>query len=455
MFMVIRDLALTQLLDKVTRKSDLAIKFRKVPGGLFEKCKNCNVCTVERSLYNVATLISEPLARGCTDLIIYLVVGDESNLYSAILLDYIRSLYSLVILQAQRLNRIDEFVNPDRVNFTILPVADWKVLLEDDIEVIKMEQVGRSSLRSRLLEPRPSDDGSREEHSSPTGPGKGVVPRKRETYILPELPEYTFTEFYKRFVDINPGDGTESWKRQGPLEDTGTIDCLGTSCANLVVEKYENVMCCGTFDRLHFGHKVLLLTAFLSSGRNLNVGITASKEMLDSKEYMEHIEPFEKRQARVTRYLGEMKQVYCRGTHQDAKITYGDGTSTCGSGRVAEPKRVNYHNCDFLPFHQGNRLEEDRCNDSIKDETYEGACSNITIFPLMDLLGPSRYIKEQFAMIVTSEIIQGANAVNEYRRGANLFPWHIILIGFVVRPGKESDTFPKLSSSFIRRRLTI
>jgi pantetheine-phosphate adenylyltransferase len=69
------------------------------------------------------------------------------------------------------------------------------------------------------------------------------------------------------------------------------------------IEKFKEVMCGGSFDHFHVGHKFFLLTAF-EHGKNVTVGIT-SDDFLRKKIGTTNAFPYEKRKKDVIEFLQE------------------------------------------------------------------------------------------------------------------------------------------------------
>eukprot|EP00184_Porphyridium_aerugineum_P000852 CAMPEP_0184699676 /NCGR_PEP_ID=MMETSP0313-20130426/5860_1 /TAXON_ID=2792 /ORGANISM="Porphyridium aerugineum, Strain SAG 1380-2" /LENGTH=351 /DNA_ID=CAMNT_0027158799 /DNA_START=100 /DNA_END=1155 /DNA_ORIENTATION=+ len=70
-------------------------------------------------------------------------------------------------------------------------------------------------------------------------------------------------------------------------------------------QHYKSVLVGGTFDHLHAGHRLLLATSAMHVSPSqglLRVGIS-SEELLKTKKYSTHLEPFVVRKARVQQYL--------------------------------------------------------------------------------------------------------------------------------------------------------
>uniref|UniRef100_A0A1B6MQ73 Bifunctional coenzyme A synthase n=1 Tax=Graphocephala atropunctata TaxID=36148 RepID=A0A1B6MQ73_9HEMI len=69
---------------------------------------------------------------------------------------------------------------------------------------------------------------------------------------------------------------------------------------------YENVVLGGTFDRLHYGHKIMLSEAILRCKRKITVGVTDT-QMLKSKKLWELVEPCDLRMKKVRDFLEEVE----------------------------------------------------------------------------------------------------------------------------------------------------
>ncbi|XP_065176371.1 bifunctional coenzyme A synthase-like [Sycon ciliatum] len=69
---------------------------------------------------------------------------------------------------------------------------------------------------------------------------------------------------------------------------------------------YDNVVLGGTFDRLHYGHRLFLATACLLARKKLTIGLTSPK-MLGKKTLGDIIQPFEYRKSFLEQFLGRIR----------------------------------------------------------------------------------------------------------------------------------------------------
>lgn len=69
---------------------------------------------------------------------------------------------------------------------------------------------------------------------------------------------------------------------------------------------YGYVAVGGTFDHLHAGHKMLLLTSMSHTTRRLRIGVT-STALLANKKYAKVLQPFEARRDAVLRYVTSVR----------------------------------------------------------------------------------------------------------------------------------------------------
>lgn len=76
---------------------------------------------------------------------------------------------------------------------------------------------------------------------------------------------------------------------------------------------FEKVLVAGTFDRLHEGHKCLLITAIKHCKKDLVVGIT-NDHMLKQKKHSSIIQPFHKRKQNVVNFFSSLQWAKCNTT---------------------------------------------------------------------------------------------------------------------------------------------
>lgn len=247
------------------------------------------------------------------------------------------------------------------------------------------------------------------------------------------------------------------------LSDMRELDCLALSipcdegCAVRDVLFFDNVICGGTFDCLHFGHKYLLLVAFLSCRQSLHIGITASDALLHRKSDYSLIQSYETRLEAVERYLCLLKLLY-----EPKRVK----ASTLPPDFTHGARLTSYNNCDFfscstepLPLphcvefcYREFLLSKSGATPSPKEPT---SGVSVTTFKLMDIYGPADMLDDSFALVISPESLPGAEQVNAYRRSKGLLGWLLLSGGFVLHPEFECNyrNVEKVSSSRIRRSL--
>ncbi|CDR96529.1 hypothetical protein, conserved [Babesia bigemina] len=245
------------------------------------------------------------------------------------------------------------------------------------------------------------------------------------------------------------------------LSKISEVDCLAVydpkhDDAIREVLFFDNVMCCGTFDCLHFGHKYLLLSAFLSCRSSMQIGVTASDALLSKKQNFSLIQSLEKRREAVERYMRVLRYLY--GSRRMLSSPLLD--------HFANGSRVmSYHNCDFFayPFtpvllpdcgelSYSEYYADNPPHDAVPADSADALRPCVTTFELMDIYGPAAVLEETFALVISPESLPGAEKVNDLRRSKGLSVWPLLSSGFVLHP--ESDCtrkkVHKVSSSRIR-----
>ncbi|EDO07830.1 hypothetical protein BBOV_III002660 [Babesia bovis T2Bo] len=550
------------------------VSFRKYVHSVRRCCHQCRFCKVSANLLEVASLISRTLANGYRELTVFLVVEEERQLYSTFVLDYIQSLYALVIQTYARYGADVGFclpgdtvgiLNPNTHNLTVLPLYDWRGLLDRapqcsyfdsrselkflmvdgtpyvfaefynelarrgyvvdatwDSTVYLSTQVHRSC-NGTTLDHASSEDSAFSQDDIDNQPKNGIVCVNRNTAVdsslsmayantgqLDPLGHYqgslevnTFempSVIKRNIVDPingetqanvdhvvprferstsmpccsvltnNVGVSDHSMHTSLSFQDSGDteilrllreVDCLATYDSNhdqvtREILFFDKVMCCGTFDCLHFGHKYLLLAAFLSCYRALHIGITAPDAMLSKKIDFSLIQNLEKRRDAVKRYMCMLQ------------VLYGPRTVvTPLTPNIAEGSTVvSYHNCDFFSYRtvpvalqKCTKLSyrEFRAPNRARNKTDQVNALGpiVTTFDLMDQYGPAGVIQDSFALVISPESLPGAEKVNNLRRSKGLKVWPLLSAGFVLHPDHNTrrKSLKKVSSSWIRSGL--
>ncbi|GFE52913.1 bifunctional coenzyme A synthase-like, putative [Babesia ovis] len=591
MNLVLRDPALLALLRDVHRilssGTAVHVSFRKYVRSARRCCHQCHFCRINASLLELASLISRILASGYRELTVFIILEEERHLYSTFVLDYIQSFYALVIQTSSRYgadcgscipNDNVGVLNPNTHNLTILPVYDWRGVLErahqcpflqseEEVSFLFVEgtpyiydefydaldscgyvtdPLGRlatckcplevhrdqnsdHSARTTSLDSidcsetsYSSNDGSRGQCLSTcnvTSQHDHVVSQKDPcTLKIGKLCSANNTD--TRFNNDSTNVATTSCSTQeagsdppyadGQVVDTnetmasrmdrsasmpckialnssfmlmnnriqtafsfcgsddreilsrlGEVDCLAVYDPNNEVVareilSFDNVMCCGTFDCLHFGHKYLLLCAFLSCHQTLQIGITAPGDMLHSKIDFSLIQNLEKRREAVEHYMRLLQVLY------GPRTVY-----TPPPPSIPEGSRVvSYHNCDFfsystIPMSLQKCLElsyhEFRAPKAPSKPTMPSDVTglSVTTFDLIDRYGPAGVIKDSFALVISPESLPGAMEVNRLRSSKGLTTWPLLSAGFVLHPASDRrrKDVQKVSSSWIRSSL--
>ncbi|ORM41045.1 uncharacterized protein BXIN_0438 [Babesia sp. Xinjiang] len=610
MNLVLRDPHLLSLLRDVHRILPCVIaccvSFRKYSRSARRCCHQCRFCRVSSSILDVASLISRVLASGYRELTVFVVLDNERQLYSTFVLDYIQSLYALVIQTCSQYgadcglcipNDAVGVLNPNTHNLTVLPVYDWRGMLDraslssvfsyqgqlrfisvkgapymcDDFyqelsergysidphrklascqcssavhrngdvgtlyRFSSSESVTSNDTWEVIYEGSTVDLDRKSNSTSPCGevdpicisnrhetlknddnvlllvddkssygadsqpkcdaPKNGTIsaasrdpqdqsgriennavhcnsvtdhykehrrvsPRFERSTSMPTRsaikgdPRLTFEHLQKSASLRNPDDCTI-------ISQLKEMDCLALydpskEGATPEIMSFDNVMCCGTFDCLHFGHKYLLLSAFLSCRRSIHIGITAPDAMLRSKSDYCMIQSLEKRREVVERYVSILQLLYGRSNMD----------FPCPTNISKGTLVMNYHNCDFFSYNTVpmtlRECSELSCHEFTSEllPTEPSRVSDrlypyVTIFDLMDMYGPAGMLKESFALVISPESLPGAEKVNNLRRSKGLTVWPLLSAAFVLHPELDHrrKNVNKVASSWIRRSL--
>lgn len=160
-----------------------------------------------------------------------------------------------------------------------------------------------------------------------------------------------------------------------------------TSNSTSAKDKYETVACGGTFDHLHDGHKILLSLALFLASSKVIIGVTGPK-LLEKKKFSEVLQPFEEREQSVRTFFKHI----------------------------------------LIPSH-------------IELDFYE----------INDVCGPTGFVADIDALVVSRESAKGGEFVNNFRREKGFSILDIFVVDVVGHLEEDDDTFKgKLSSTDIR-----
>lgn len=153
------------------------------------------------------------------------------------------------------------------------------------------------------------------------------------------------------------------------------------------VNQYGTVACGGTFDHLHDGHKILLSMTLFLASKKVIIGVTGPK-LLTKKKFQEVLESYERREKNVKDFFKHI---------------------------LASP--------------------------SIEFDYYE----------INDVCGPTGFVRDIDALVVSGESAKGGEFVNNYRRDKSFPILDIITVDVVGNNQENDDTYKgKLSSTDIR-----
>ncbi|UKK02434.2 hypothetical protein MACK_002527 [Theileria orientalis] len=396
-------------------------------------------CTIESNLNDISNLICRLICKispfGVHKLNVYLLVENEFDLLSTILLNYIKSLYSLVVI-----NSINHGFNHEleillKIDLTILPICNFNSFKE--VKIMDLDRIDRT------------------DPNTTTG--------------------NTFIYFNNRFI-CNDFYGYNSRNSSTGLKIPGTRGLADTQKVPgvtgngqefaLYLKRFDNIMFCGTFDYLHYGHKLLLLAAFLSCNKNLFIGVVASDDLILKKAGFEKIQPLETRKDMVKSYLNELQLLYPSSFSFDNSGVGADSELVSSSGScMYDYVSIDFNLLNMNSSSTGYPLVDSSPNyfDIKGGSSYSSHASTanvrldeiptdngvtINLFDLFDVVGPSNRFTEKFGLVVTPELIKNGQYVNEGRLRLNLVPWDLIVVGLVCY--LKGDKLIKLSSSSIR-----
>ncbi|UKJ89424.1 hypothetical protein MACJ_002675 [Theileria orientalis] len=397
-------------------------------------------CTIESNLNDISNLICRLICKisplGVPKLNVYLLVENEFDLLSTILLNYIKSLYSLVVINSINHGFDHALEILLKIDLTILPICNFNSFKE--VKIVDLEGIDTT-------------DGN-------TITGKKFIYFKN-SFICNE-----FYGYNSKNISTGPKiSGTHGLTdAQQVLGGTGNIQDFV-----LYLRRFDNIMFCGTFDYLHYGHKLLLLAAFLSCNKNLSIGVVASDDLIFKKTGFEKIQPLETRKEMVKLYLNELQLLYPSTASFDNVVGTDSELGSSSSSSMYDYASIDfnllntnsastaYHLIDSSPTYfdmKGNCSYSPHTVSSTAnirlDEMPTGNGVTINLFDLFDVVGPSNRLTEKFGLVVTPELIKNGQYVNEQRLRLNLVPWDLIVVGLVCY--LKGDKLIKLSSSSIR-----
>nr|PVC50498.1 hypothetical protein MACL_00002241 [Theileria orientalis] len=355
-------------------------------------------CTIESNLNDISNLICRLICKisplGVPKLNVYLLVEREFDLLSTILLNYIKSLYSLVVINSIYHGFNHELEILLKLDLTILPICNFNSFKE-----VKIVDI---------------DDLDRTEANTTTG-HKFIYCSNR----------FICNDFY----GSNSNNSSTGLKISGTHGLTDTKQVLGATGNGqdlvLYLRRFDNIMFCGTFDYLHYGHKLLLLSAFLSCSKNLFIGVVASDNLIMKKADFEKIQPLETRKKMVKSYLSELQLLYSSSVNfgnsvVEADSEHGSSSSSSTYDYVSvdfnlintNSSSTEYHSIDSSPNYfdlkggTGYSVHTVSSTANVRvDEIPAGNGVTINLFDLFDVVGPSNKLTEKFGLVVTPELI--------------------------------------------------
>ncbi|ODQ77759.1 hypothetical protein BABINDRAFT_40704 [Babjeviella inositovora NRRL Y-12698] len=158
---------------------------------------------------------------------------------------------------------------------------------------------------------------------------------------------------------------------------------------------FDTVAVGGTFDHLHEGHKILLSQSLFLARKTLIVGVTGPK-LLVNKKYAEELESYEDRVRIIREFVARL-----------------------------------------LPK-SGDRIE----------------ALSVDIYMIEDICGPTGYLEDIDALVISAETRAGGKFVNDFRLKKGMHSLSIVEIGVITPGGTQNEDFStKLSSTAIRQRI--
>ena len=174
------------------------------------------------------------------------------------------------------------------------------------------------------------------------------------------------------------------------IDESVLSDSLANANSSHPAQLFKTVALGGTFDHLHDGHKILLSTALFLCKQLLIVGITGSK-LLVNKKFAEVLELFDYRQQSVLKFL--------RTIAFDSNVRF-------------------------------------------------------SIYEINDICGPTGYVSDIDALVVSGESAKGGDFVNNYRKEQEFSQLEIVSINVIGGDdSNETNNWKgKLSSTDLRQK---
>ncbi|EAN31464.1 Cytidylyltransferase family protein [Theileria parva strain Muguga] len=423
-----------------------------------DRCGKCILCVLEENIRSISRLICNIL-QYVKDLLIYLKLDQHNFLQSTITLNYIKALYSSILTHYLAIfNRMD-IMNNEQLDVIIIPI--YKIP-NQPVTIIQLNDL--------------TED-----------PDANTFLYFNNPFLYhPFYSQHSNTSHYSRTSDTTyTSDDTDDTTK---LSDLSEI-CHGVgNNSSLWIRKYDNIMFCGTFDYLHFGHKLLLLAAYLSCGKKLSIGVSTGA-LLKNKPNHNKIQHISKRIQYLHHYLHTLTHIHSVNvnTVDMVNITSGeiinydvefnvlcDQIEDNIGGNCLDPnvEKIITNNTnleikskvDRASGNKNSHLNHFCCSqntiNTITINTTDNNTSNsnsnnnssngieMMTFELEDVIGPSSEIREGYGLLVTSEILSNGVRVNKQRKELGLVQWDLINIGLVCY--QHNHKHIKLSSTTIR-----